>query len=98
LSSTIFRTNSVIHPSAYQPINIWVESHMQWDLFVNFYYLFVVNDSLESREYGRRDPPCLPRGTFYPQKFALTSPTNCGRSVGIGCSRTQAKEYYLMLM
>jgi hypothetical protein len=29
---------------------------------------------------------------LYPQKFALTSPTSCGLSVGIGRSRTQATE------
>jgi hypothetical protein len=48
---------------------------------------------LESREYGRRDPSLWPRGTFYPQKLALTSPT-CGcRSVDIVRSRTQATEF-----
>jgi hypothetical protein len=36
---------------------------------------------LESREYGRRDPSRWPRGTFYPQKLALSSPTSGGRSV-----------------
>jgi hypothetical protein len=37
---------------------------------------------LESKEYGRRDPSCWPRGTLYPQKLALTSPTNAvARSV-----------------
>jgi hypothetical protein len=39
---------------------------------------------LETREYGRRDPSRWPRGTLYQQKLALTSPTSCGRSVGIG--------------
>jgi hypothetical protein len=29
---------------------------------------------------------------LYPQKLALTSPTNGGRSVGMVCSRTQAME------
>jgi hypothetical protein len=38
---------------------------------------------LEIREYGRRDPSRYPRGTFYPQKLALASPTSGGRSVGI---------------
>jgi hypothetical protein len=47
---------------------------------------------LESREHGRRDQLSLPRDTFYPQKFALTSPTSGGRSVGIVRSRTQATE------
>jgi hypothetical protein len=38
---------------------------------------------LENREYGHRDPSRLPRGTLCPQKLALTSPTSCGRSIGI---------------
>jgi hypothetical protein len=38
---------------------------------------------LESREYGRREPSRLPRGTLYPQKLALTSPRSGGRSIGI---------------
>jgi hypothetical protein len=38
---------------------------------------------IENREYCRRDPSRLPRGTFYPQKLAVTSPTSGGRSVGI---------------
>jgi hypothetical protein len=45
---------------------------------------------LENRQYGRRDPLLCPRGTFYPQKLALTSPTNGGCSVGIVRLRTQA--------
>jgi hypothetical protein len=49
---------------------------------------------IESREYGRRDPSRWPRGTLYPQKLAITSPTSCGRSVGIVCSRTQATEFF----
>jgi hypothetical protein len=51
---------------------------------------------LESREYGRRDPSCWPRGTLYPQKLALTSPTSDGRSVGIVRSRTQATEFFFL--
>jgi hypothetical protein len=35
---------------------------------------------LEIREYGLRDPSRLPRGTFYKQKLALTSPAP--RSLG----------------
>jgi hypothetical protein len=38
---------------------------------------------LENREYGHRDPSRWPRGTLYPQKLAITSPTSGGRSVGI---------------
>jgi hypothetical protein len=41
--------------------------------------------------YGRRDPSRWPRGTFYPQRLALTS-TSGGRSVGIVRSRAQANE------
>jgi hypothetical protein len=48
---------------------------------------------LESREYGRRDPSRLPRGTLYPQKLALSSPTSGGRSIGIVRSSTQATEF-----
>jgi hypothetical protein len=47
---------------------------------------------LENRDY-RRDPSRWPHGTIYPQKLALTSPTCGSRSVGIGRSRTQAKEF-----
>jgi hypothetical protein len=52
-----------------------------------------IRSGLEIREYGRRDPSRWPRGTLYPQKLALTSPAIGGRSAGIGCSRTQAKEF-----
>jgi hypothetical protein len=41
------------------------------------------SSSLENRKYGRGDPLRWPRDTLYPQKFALTSPTSGGRSVGI---------------
>jgi hypothetical protein len=47
--------------------------------------------------YGRRDPSRSPRGTLYPQKFALTSPTSGVRSVGIVRSRTQATEFVFVL-
>jgi hypothetical protein len=50
---------------------------------------------LENREYGRRDPSRWPRGTLYPQKLAITSPTSGGRSVSIVHSRTQTMELYL---
>jgi hypothetical protein len=50
---------------------------------------------LESHEYGRRDPSRWPRGTLYPQKLALTSPTSGSRSVGIVLSRTGATEFSL---
>jgi hypothetical protein len=48
---------------------------------------------LENREYGRRDPLGWPRGTLYPQKFALTSPTSGCRSVGIVRLRPKATEF-----
>jgi hypothetical protein len=53
---------------------------------------------LESRNYGGRDPSCWPCGTLYPQKFALTSLTSGGRSVGIVRSRTQATVFSLVLV
>jgi hypothetical protein len=52
---------------------------------------------LENREYGRRDPSRWPRGTLYPQKLAITSPTSGGRSVHIVHSRTHAMEFSLVL-
>jgi hypothetical protein len=48
---------------------------------------------LESRVYCRRDPSRWPRGTLYPHKLAIISPTSGGRSVGIVRSRTQAMEF-----
>jgi hypothetical protein len=53
---------------------------------------------LESREYGRRDPSCLPRGTLYPQKSVLISPTNGVRSAGKVRSRIQAKEFIFVII
>jgi hypothetical protein len=46
---------------------------------------------LESWEFGSRDPSRWPRGTLYPQKLALTSPTSS--SVSIVRSQTQASEF-----
>jgi hypothetical protein len=56
-------------------------------------FLGVGCSGLDSREYGRRDPSRWPRGTLYPQKLALISPTSGGRSVGKVLSRTQATEF-----
>jgi hypothetical protein len=53
---------------------------------------------LEIREYGRRDPSRWPRGTLYPRKLALTSPTSGGHSVGIVRSRTLATEFSLVVL
>jgi hypothetical protein len=53
---------------------------------------------LESREYGRKDSSRWPHVSLYPQKQALTSPTNGGRSVGIVRSRNQATEFSLVLV
>jgi hypothetical protein len=52
---------------------------------------------LESREYGRRVPWCWPRGSLYPKKLGLISPTICGRSGGIVRPQTQATEFSLVL-
>jgi hypothetical protein len=54
--------------------------------------------SLESREYGCRDPSRWPCGTSYPQKLALTSPTSGGRSVGRVRSRIQGTELFLLVL
>jgi hypothetical protein len=53
---------------------------------------------LETCEYVHRDPSRWPRATLYPQKLALISPTNGGRSVGIFRSRTQTTEFSLVLV
>jgi hypothetical protein len=45
---------------------------------------------LENRDCCRRDPSRWPRGTFYPQKLAVTSLTGGGRPVGMVRSQTQA--------
>jgi hypothetical protein len=47
---------------------------------------------LETREYSRRDLSRCPRGTRYPQKLALTSPTSGRCSVSTVRSRTQTTE------
>jgi hypothetical protein len=48
--------------------------------------------SIESREYGRRDPLRWLRGPLYARKLALTSQTTGGCSVDTVHSRTQATE------
>jgi hypothetical protein len=48
---------------------------------------------LENRQYGRRDQSRWKRGTLYPQKLAVTSPTSACRSVSIVRLRTQATEF-----
>jgi hypothetical protein len=52
---------------------------------------------LEHREYGHGDLLRWPRDVHYPQKLSLTSPTNCGRSVGIVRLRTEVTEFILFL-
>jgi hypothetical protein len=61
-------------------------------------FFFFCRLRLENREYGRRDPSRWPRGTLYPQKSPLTSPTSGGRSVGIVRSRTQATEFVCLFV
>jgi hypothetical protein len=56
-----------------------------------------LNSGLENREYGRGDPLRWPRDTLFPQKLALTSLSNGGRSVGIVRSRTKTIEFSLFL-
>jgi hypothetical protein len=40
----------------------------------------------------------LPRDALYPQEFALTSPTTCGRSVGIVRSWAEATDCFLIFI
>jgi hypothetical protein len=51
---------------------------------------------LENRKYGRGDPLLWPHDTLYRLKLALTSPTSCGRSVGIARLRTKTTEFSLV--
>jgi hypothetical protein len=53
---------------------------------------------LEDREYGRRDRHDRPRGTLYPRKLALPSPTIGGRSVGTVRSRILATEFVFVCL
>jgi hypothetical protein len=53
---------------------------------------------LEIRQYGRRNLLRWPRGTLYPRKVKLTSPTSGGRSVVIVRMRTQATEFVFSLV
>jgi hypothetical protein len=62
-----------------------------------FYYIHFLA-GLETREYGRRDPPYWPRHTLHPQKLALNSATSTGRSVGIIRSPTKATELFVVLI
>jgi hypothetical protein len=52
-----------------------------------------MRSGLENRDYEQRDPPRWQRDILYPQKLALTSPTNGGRSVGIVRSQIKAMEF-----
>jgi hypothetical protein len=51
--------------------------------------------SQENRINDREDPLRWPRDNLYPQKFALTSPTSVGRSVGIVRLRTKGHVFLL---
>jgi hypothetical protein len=53
---------------------------------------------LEIRGCGRGNPYRCPRGTLYPHKLALTSPTSGDRSIGIIRSRTKATVFSLFRM
>jgi hypothetical protein len=52
----------------------------------------------KNREYGRMDPSRWLRGTLYPQKLALTSPTRGGSSIGIVRSQTKATEFSFLTL
>jgi hypothetical protein len=54
----------------------------------------VTAPGLENRDYSLRESAALiTRHPSIRKKFALTTPTSGGRSVGIVCSRTQATEF-----
>jgi hypothetical protein len=53
---------------------------------------------LEIREYSHRDPSRWQRGTLYPHKLALTSPTSGGCSFGIVRSLNNAMKFSLVLV
>jgi hypothetical protein len=53
---------------------------------------------LEIREYGHRDPLCRPYNTLCPQKYAQTSSTKGGRSVGIVRLRTKASDSFVVVV
>jgi hypothetical protein len=55
--------------------------------------IIILSSGLENRGYSRRDPSRWPRGTFYPQKLSITSPTSCSRTVGIVRLRAHATEF-----
>jgi hypothetical protein len=55
----------------------------------------VAATGLENRDYGHGDSLRWPRDTLYQLKLALTSPTGCGRSVGIVRLRTKTTEFSL---
>jgi hypothetical protein len=52
---------------------------------------------IKNSDSGIENPSCLPRDTLYPQKLALTSPTNSCRLVGIVGLRTLATEFVFFL-
>jgi hypothetical protein len=56
------------------------------------------SSGLENREHESKDPSRRPRGILYPQKLALMSLTNGGRSVGIVRSRTKATESVVLFL
>jgi hypothetical protein len=56
------------------------------------------NSGLENRDNCRGNLRANHATSLYPQKLALSSPTNGGRSVGIVLSRTKAKKLFLLLL
>jgi hypothetical protein len=52
-----------------------------------------LNNNNNSNQIIVMSPSRWPRGTFYPHKLTITSPTIGGRSVGIVRSRTQTMEF-----
>jgi hypothetical protein len=72
---------------------VWNGVHSASRVQLRSYLIESSGSCLENREYDGRNPSRWPRGTLYPQKLAITSPTSGGRSVGIVRSRAQAMEF-----
>jgi hypothetical protein len=70
--------------------------HKTLIVYSQIYVKIYIKKGLENWDYGRRDPLSWPRDTLYQLKLALTSPTGCGRSVGIVRLRTKTTEFYIL--
>jgi hypothetical protein len=92
--TVLFNFQHFIEPSSQKPIlyqmnRIHAPSFYIYLIHFNIILLSRPRSGQENRINGRGDPLRWPRGTLYPQKLAVTSPTSGGRSVGIVRLRTK---------